>query len=332
MAGRPSLALIASAMVLALAAPSGAAAQQVGSAQALQIFSERQALEQRLQDIGWKLAVANAPFCDKAIPAVGLQLHDMASYDDPETMRRLFGLTRDFAVLTVASGSPAAAAGLAPGSEIAAIDGEDPNSWEISGSRGWRRTVRAHDLIDARLAEHGTVAVTPSGGAPIALAPVMACATRFELGGSGKRAVAEGSRVIIDRDFPGFDYAEDKLAAAIAHELAHNLLRHRAWLDSEGRKQKNIRLTEREADRLMPWLLANAGYDPGAAIRFMQLWGPRHSGGILRKRSHDGWDERAEAIEAETALVQQLQRDEGIADWRAHFRREIERRLGVNPR
>ncbi|HSM53558.1 MAG TPA: hypothetical protein VK839_05205, partial [Erythrobacter sp.] len=113
MAGKPSLALIASAMALALAAPSGAAAQQVGSAQALQIFSERQALEQRLQDIGWKLAVANAPFCDKAIPAVGLQLHDIASYGDPEAMRRLIGLTRDFAVLTVASGSPAAAAGLA---------------------------------------------------------------------------------------------------------------------------------------------------------------------------------------------------------------------------
>ncbi|MGQ7830438.1 hypothetical protein [Altererythrobacter sp. Z27] len=323
MAGRCSLALIASAMALAFAAPPGAAAQQVGSAKALQIFSERQALEGRLQDIGWKLATANAPFCDKAIPAVGLQLHDMASYGDPAAMRLLLGLTHDFALLTVASDSPAAAAGLAPGSEIAAIDEVEPNHWETSGSRDWRRTVRAHDLIDARLVENGSVTVTPIGGAPVTLAPVMACASRFELGGSGKRAVAEGTRVIIDRDFPGFDYAEDELAAAIAHELAHNLLRHRAWLDGEGRRQGNIRLTEREADRMMPWLLANAGYDPGAAMRFMQLWGPRHSGGILRKRSHDGWDERAEAIEAETALVRQLWRGEGIADWRAHFRREI---------
>lgn len=323
MAGGRSLALITSAMALALAAPSGAAAQQVGSGQALLIFSERQALEQRLQDIGWKLATANAPFCDQAIPAVGLQLHDMASYGDPDTMRPLLGLTSDFAVLTVASGSPAAAAGLAPGVEIAAIDEEDPNGWATSGSRDWRRTVRAHDLIDTRLAANGTVAVTQSGGGPIALAPVMACASRFELGGSGKRAVAEGSRVIIDRDFPGFDYAEDELAAAIAHELAHNLMRHRTWLDAAGRKQKNGRLTEREADRLMPWLLANAGYDPGAAIRFMQLWGPRHSGGIFRKRSHDGWDERAEAIKAETALVEHLRRNQGIADWRTQFRREI---------
>ena len=36
-------------------------------------------------------------------------------------------------------------------------------------------------------------------------------------------------------------------------------------------------------DRLMPWLLHNAGYDPAAAVRFMRTWGPKHGGWIFRK-------------------------------------------------
>jgi len=73
---------------------------------------------------------------------------------------------------------------------------------------------------------------------------------------------------------------------------------------------------------LMPWLLANAGYDPAAATRFMKRWGPIHDGGIFRKRTHDGWDERVEFIEAERALIEELQQEEGV-DWRRHFTREI---------
>ncbi len=80
-----------------------------------------------------------------------------------------------------------------------------------------------------------------------------------------------------------------------------------------------MRLTERDADRLMPWLLANAGYDPHAAARFMSRWGPRHGGGLLRKRTHDGWDERVEFIGAEIAVVERLMAEQGSADWSRHF-------------
>ena len=82
-------------------------------------------------------------------------------------------------------------------------------------------------------------------------------------------------------------------------------------------------MTEREADRLMPWLLANAGYDPAAALRFMERWGPHHDGGIFRKRTHDGWDERADAIAAEVAIVSTEMAASGSADWRKLFQRTI---------
>ena len=135
----------------------------------------------------------------------------------------------------------------------------------------------------------------------------------------GKRAVADGSRVIFGRDFAGFAYAEDEFAAAVAHELAHNLLRHRKMFDAVGRSQSLVRLTERDADRMMPWLLYNAGYDPRASVRFMTRWGPKYGGGLLRDRSHDGWDERVEFIEAEIATMEAALAETGKADWSQHF-------------
>ena len=61
------------------------------------------------------------------------------------------------------------------------------------------------------------------------------------------------------------------LAAVLAHEFAHNVLKHRAWHEANGgRKRASVRLTEREADRLSPWLLANAGLDPRGGVEFFK--------------------------------------------------------------
>ncbi|BDI59876.1 hypothetical protein [Qipengyuania nanhaisediminis] len=283
-----------------------------------------QAHDQKLQDVGWKLVRGNAGICARTIPAVGLQLQDMASYGSPAIARRALGLARDFAVQTAAAESPAGQSGaFRPNREIAALSGTDPNQWEAGARFDWERLARAHDHVDAVLADRGALTVAFADGGEAALAPVPVCATRFELMGEGRRAVADGNRVVIGIRFPAFAYPEDMFAGVVAHELAHNLLGHSDWLDHHGRRQGNVRRAEREADRLMPWLLANAGYDPEAALRFMQEWGPRHSGGILRERSHDGWDERAEFIAAELPAIQALLEESGKADWSVHFRREI---------
>ncbi|RGP41952.1 hypothetical protein BPTFM16_02261 [Altererythrobacter insulae] len=319
---------------LALALCSGALAHQpalanervldVEERSAQSAFHQRLALDQRLQDIGWKLVSGNAAFCDNAGPAVGLQLHDMASYGKPDAVRELLGLSSDIAVLTAAEGSPAAEAGLTANQELVAIAGSDPRKWISKSRRDWERTKRMHDWIDQKLSEEGAVSITLADRHSVVLEPRLACSTRFELGGDNKRAMAEGTRVIFGSRFPGFGYVEDEFAAAIAHELAHNVLQHRAWLDANGRKRSNVRLVEREADRLMPWLLANAGYDPAAAARFMERWGPVHDGGIFRARTHDGWDERVEFITAEVDKIKELRSNGTAADWSSRFEREIE--------
>jgi len=237
----------------------------------LQIFQLRDA---RLQTLGWKLARANAAYCDDAPLSIGLQLQDMAGFRSPDNARKALRLTGDFAVQTAANGSPAHAAGLVANAEVTHIDNAPLNDWPAQETRDWKRLKRAHDAIDASLAENGEVRLTFANGNGITLKGVPACFTRYELLAGGKKALAEGSRVQFGSKFPAFDYPEDEFAAVIAHELTHNLLQHRKWLDAKGRGRRNVRLTEREADRMMPWLIANAGYDPMAAVRFMKRWGP----------------------------------------------------------
>lgn len=287
--------------------------------------------DQRLQNVGWQLARGNVGFCPRVIPSIGLQLQDMASYGAPGIARAALGLSRDFAVQTAARGSPAALSGeFVRNREIVDLARFDPNQWPAGEKMDWQRLVWAHDHIDAMLAEHGGIAVTFADGGEARVTPVEVCATRFELMGEGTKAVADGNRVVIGIDFPAFAYPEeDVFAAVVAHELAHNLLEHDAWLDRNGRRRRHVRRTEREADRLIPWLLANAGYDPAAGVTFMTRWGSRHDAGLLMIRDHDGWDERAEFIAGELPQVRALVAREGRADWRTHFRREIDPQQGL---
>ncbi|WFL78584.1 hypothetical protein P7228_05835 [Altererythrobacter arenosus] len=278
---------------------------------------------QLLQDVGWKLVAGNAPFCADTRLAAGLQLQDMRSYGAPEQMRSLLGLDGDFAVLAIAADSPAADTQLVPGTEIRTIDGDKLSVWPAEARLDWRRDKRLHDAIDSAMAREGSVAIGLANGGEIAISGREACTSRFELAGGGARAVADGERVQIGTKFVGLAYPEEEFAAAIAHELAHNILGHRQWLDANGRKQHNVRRTEREADRLMPWLLANAGYEPAAAARFMERWGPANDGGIFRRRSHDGWDERLQVIRAEIDSISAVQGTGGVADWSTHFSRDI---------
>ena len=88
----------------------------------------------------------------------------------------------------------------------------------------------------------------------------------------------------------------DEAAFVIGHELAHNILRHRALLDKLGRSPENYRQTERAADRLGLWLMANAGYDTSAASAFMQRWARRRGPILFPESTHDGWKTRQRTI------------------------------------
>jgi hypothetical protein len=312
---------------LLLAAPIAAQSPRIDYAAERAAIGRYQSADQRLQDVGWQLVHGNAAFCPKVALSIGLQLQDMASYGAPAIARAALGLKGDFAVQTAARGSPAAASGaFASNREIVGVGHHHPNTLEATDKRmNWQRLIAVHDWIEAELAARKSVTIAFADGTAAQLEPTEVCATRFELLGEGKKAVADGARVVIGIDFPGFAYDEPVFAGVVAHELAHNVLEHDDWLDRNGRSRRHVRRTEREADRLMPWLLANGGYDPAAAVVFWERWGREHDSGLLiLRKGHDGWDERAEFVAAELPLIRELMVREGRADWRAHFRREID--------
>ena len=160
----------------------------------------------------------------------------------------------------------------------------------------------------------------------IAVTGEPACVTRFEMTSAGSKAAADGRRVVIGRKLvealPADSVRGDELlAAALAHELAHNLLGHRARLDASGRSWSKVRATERESDRLSVWLLANAGYDPQAAVRFFERWGPKFDLGLFATPDHDGWKARVRTVSTEIVAMRAAQAAPGgVADWSRDFR------------
>ena len=284
-----------------------------------------QALDARVQSVGWRLIRGNAAYCREVAPRIGLTVFDAAGFADPAAVRAAMGLSGDIAVEAVAADSPAARAGLRPGQALRAVAGQAVAALPAVGPSDYARLVSLHDRIDAALVGGGKVTVIDGAGADIAMTGEPACVTRFELLSAGSEAAADGRRVVIGRKLvealpPDPLRGDELLAAALAHELAHNLLGHRARLAASGRSWGKVKATEREADRLAPWLLANAGYDPTSSMRFFERWGPKFDRGILATPDHDGWKTRVRTVAAEIEAMRAAQATRGgSADWSRDF-------------
>lgn len=287
-----------------------------------------QKADARLQTLGWRLTTANAPYCSERRPAIGLLVQDVMDYDTPEAVRAAIGIRGDIAVQTVAEESPADKANLAPNQQIVAIDGHAMAALPRARTDDHTRLPAVQALIDTALARDGKVSIAIAGrDAPVEITGVLTCASTFALLIASRSAQADGHRVLIGQDFtssrnPADTLDDGELAAAIAHELAHVVLGHRVWLDRIGHDPGNIRITEREADRLSVWLLANAGFDPTAAPRLLRGWGRRNDPGFLPNPTHEAWEDRAALAEVEIQRLRHAMKMRGAADWSQDFARE----------
>ncbi|MEI9928780.1 MAG: M48 family metallopeptidase [Sphingomonas sp.] len=302
-------------MVLALVAPVA-----VARAAATQDYSEAfEALRQsdlRMATIGERLAVGNAALCDRLGPGTGLQLHTLDQYDSGtrDAARAHFKFATAVAIEAIVPGTPADQAGLKPDDSLVRIGPVDIATG--TGRPGTTDRLVATELAIADLPPTAPIEVDVlRGGAPVhaTIHPLAACRSRFELVLSNAYdASADGTMVQVSSRILD-SYPDDQAAAAIAHEFAHNILRHRERLEARhvsygllegfGGNVKYFRQTELQADLLSVYLLENAGYPPEAAVAFWRRFGPSVAGGILLSRSHPAWRDRMATIEAEIARL-----------------------------
>ena len=316
---------IALALLLLGAAPAFAAAPKE------ELRADLAALQRddvRLQSIGWRIARANASLCPDPQFAVGLLPLDARSFRDPAAIRAALLLTGEFVVGAVAANSPAALAGVKPGDELVAVQGVDLAALPDVPANSFARQVALASRIDAELAAHHALTVTlrdPATGqqrdAAMNAEPI--CRSTFELLTGGDQAAADGTRIVISRRFLEATANDDEAAFVVGHELAHNILRHRALLEKIGRSPENFRQTERAADRLALWLMTNAGYDSTSAAQFMQRWARRRGPILFPESTHDGWKTRQRTIVAELAVLNAVpaKPQAPARDWRDHFPR-----------
>jgi hypothetical protein len=203
---------------------------------------------------------------------------------------------------------------------VLAIDGAEMAALPAVKRGDYARVDGLHDRIDAALARDGSVTLRLAGRS-VTVRGQPVCRSRFELLTAGQKARADGRRVQVSRAVLDATRDDAEAAALIAHELAHNALAHRRRLAAVGRATRAIRASEREADRLAPWLIANAGYDPAAATRFRATWGRRHDPGIFGTGTHDGWRDRLRVTEAEVRAIATTRAaaPDGPLDWRPRF-------------
>lgn len=303
---------------LAVLAWLAAVASVPARAQDATLLEAIRAGDMRLASIGYRLSVAAAPLCDRKEPGLGLQLHTLAQYGPParERVRAHFHFegANMVAVEGVVPEGPAARAGLRQDDTVTAIGG-------IAMPRGLPDIASTAQLE----ALNAAIAALPPGepveivamraGAPVRLrvVAVPACRTRYELRiADGFDARANGDLVQLTSKY--LDTVDDSLLpAVIAHELAHNILRHAARLDAAGAQfglasgfGRNVglfRQTEIEADILSVHLLARAGYPLEIAARFWREVGPKLLEGKMRSRSHPPFKDRAATVDAEAARI-----------------------------
>ena len=311
-------------LALTIAAPLSAqhTTDREFDAGAIVALKNLQLLDQRMNAIAYRLVDANAAYCDSKSARTGLLLNDVAQYADQETARFALGFNGPIGITAVAPDSPAEAAKLTPGDTLLAINilpvediaVDDPELFNEPPP--YRRVAAINRMIEQALEESDVTLTISRGGIlqTVPIGPAMTCPSQFQIRVSADRsASADGKLVSVSSRLAEYFLDDDEFAAVIAHELAHNLMKHRDQLDAQnvnrgffgqfGKSADHIKSAEIEADRLSVWLMANAGFDPQAAIRFWTRYGKEHGKGILSASTHYRWKKRVQLFEEEIAKM-----------------------------
>lgn len=276
--------------------------------------------DHRIAVIAYRLARAGTAHCPQRYPLTGLLLHHLAEYepDDRPQLVASYGLDQGPGILSVIASSPAAAAGLAAGDVLLAVnDTPFPSPSEATSRKRkvWRAALEASEALLEKQLQAGParlLVLRDGRRVAITLDSVPGCPGRVRLARSSQtNAFADGRYVVMTTALLRFTQDEDELAIVLAHELAHNILGHKVRLEAQnvpngllrgfGKNAAKVRATEEEADRLGIRLAWAAGYDVAAAIPFWRRFYARYDTTPQLFRTHPGLKARERLIGAAIA-------------------------------
>lgn len=271
-------------------------------------LSALRAQDEAVARVGYQLASAGAAFCRGDGHPAGLVVERLSQYPPAERPAAIAsGLGTLPTITVVVPGAPAATSGLHVGDQLAAIEGEriaaeDP----ARAASGYDAVAAVRSLLGKAMADGTARLDVVSNGQSRALSVVApaGCNGQFyvrpgnRLGGS-----SDGDIIQITAGLVDFIRSDTELAAVIAHELSHNILRHPQRLEAIGRPRRAVRDTEIAADRLSVYLLDAAGYPFDEALAARERIGRKTSWGILGDGTHPGWRQTIALMQAEHARI-----------------------------
>lgn len=320
---RLSFPLLAAALLLLFPLFSPISAGQDEQAESLLAMRVQ---DERVATIAHRLAVNNLAFCSDRSWLPGFAVHELSQYGAGyrDAAIRAFGVGMAPAVLAVATGGPAERAGIRRDDVLLRLDGE---ALPVGpGTEGPQALMERLLTVIERAFADGAASIDLRHGSSefsVLVRAEQGCATRFQVAPSSDlNAFADGRYVKVTTRMAHYLSDDQELAALLAHEFAHNMLRHRTRLDSAGvargflgnfgRNARLIRETESEADRLSVYLLDRAGYDPEATVRFWQRF-RRQGLNFIGSPTHSSPGRRIELFRAEIEKVRQARAEGRVA-------------------
>lgn len=280
----------------------------------------------RLAATGYRLVSANAAHCSRKERNPGWVIHDVAQYPGREIAVQAFGFATPIQIAALVKGGPADLAEIKAGDGFLGLDKVllDWTSLPV-GKTGYERMHSFKKLLDEKWRDKPSMSLQLSrDGRTVAvtLAPPLVCRSDFQIDtDDGLDAGADGEIVRITYGMMRYANDDAELAAIVAHELSHNILRHREKLNIQGvdrglgrflgKSRKAILATEIEADQLSVWLMANAGFEPKAALRFWERYGRQYGQGIFSEGTHMRWKSRVKLMQTQIDLMAQTELQAG---------------------